>query len=126
MPLGSCCAGTGAPCSGATRGGRQLAVTTSAPRTTTHLADADANNAVSLNDAVEHGLTRRHLAEDGVAAVEMRLRRMGDEELAAAGVRTGQRHPERPPQIAPAVQLVANGVAGPAVAVAARVAALHH
>ena len=41
---------------------------------------------------------RRHLAEDGVAAVEVRLRREGDEELAAAGVGAGEGHADGAPR----------------------------
>ena len=58
--------------------------------------------------------------------VEVRLRRVRDEELAAAGVRPVERHADGSAQVGPLVELVANRVAGSAFAVAARIAGLDH
>ena len=66
-----------------------------------------------------------HVAEHRVARVEVRLRRVRDEELAAAGVLPVERHADGAAQIRPLVDLVANRVARPALAVAARIAVLH-
>src|SRR6202035_111235 len=86
----------------------------------------DVLDPVARLDAVEHLLAGDHLPEDRVAAVEMRLGREGEEELAAAGVRAGERHADPPAGVAPAIDLVADGVARAAEAVAAGIAALHH
>src|SRR6185295_14816008 len=64
-------------------------------------------------------------AEERVPAVEVRLRRNGDEELAPARVLSRVRHPDGAPAVGPLADLAAEGVAGPAVAVAAGAAALH-
>ena len=65
------------------------------------------------------------MTEHRVARVEVRLRRVGDEPLAAAGVLPVERHPHGSAQVRQLVQLVANRVARAAFAVAARVAALN-
>ena len=62
-------------------------------------------------------------AERRVAPVEVRLGRVREEELAAAG-RARQRHSEDAFAVATHANLARNGVAGPAGAVAARIAAL--
>ena len=49
---------------------------------------------LSLADGVHHILAGDHLAENGMLAVEVGLRRMGDEELAAVGVGAGVGHGE--------------------------------
>ena len=52
---------------------------------------------------------------------------MRDEELTAAGVAPEiERHADRAAQVGALVELVANRVAGPALAVAARIAGLNH
>src|SRR5690348_5147543 len=86
----------------------------------------DGPDEVALEDAAEHDVAGRHLTEDGVVAVQVRLRTQGDEPLAAAGVRPGERHPDGPGAVSMAVDLVADDVAGAAPPVAARVAVLHH
>src|SRR5215210_66795 len=112
------------PGSAATRGGAQpSAVSDSA---TASLVNRDADNTVSLNDAIQHVATGAKLPEDGVATVQIRLRRVRDEELAAPGIRAGERHPKCTPVIAMTVHLVPNGMAGPAVPISAWIAALHH
>jgi hypothetical protein len=44
------------------------------PPTTRRSANRDPDNAISLDNAVEHVATRAELTEYGVAAIEMRLR----------------------------------------------------
>ena len=77
----------------------------------------------------------RHLAEDGVDPVEVRLGCVADEELAAAGVLPGVRHRERPGHVLVGVEvgLALDLVAGAAGADARvvgvlreRIAALDH
>jgi hypothetical protein len=67
-----------------------------------------------------------HAPENRVAAVEMRLRRMRDEPLRAARVFARQRHSDRAALVRHHIYLAANLPARTAVAVAARVAVLHH
>src|SRR5712671_1240361 len=69
-----------------------------------------------------------HLAEDGVAVVEVRRRDLGDEELRAVGVRPRVRHREqaRLVEAAAALELDLEAVAGIAGAGAQRVAVLDH
>ena len=86
----------------------------------------DLLDAVSEADLVEHRVPGHDLPEDGVAAVEVRLRGEGDKELAAAGVRAGEGHADRAAAVAQAVDLVADDVARAAAAVAPRVTALDH
>src|SRR5690606_15412829 len=74
------------------------------------------------NDPFEDILAADHRAENGIGAVEMRLRRMGDEELAATRVRPGQGHAERPGMVTHAAQLVAYGVPRPSGSVPAGIA----
>ena len=56
------------------------------------IVNRDPNNAISLNDAIEHVATAAQLPEDGICAIEVRLRRMRDEELTSAGIGSRQRH----------------------------------
>jgi hypothetical protein len=56
----------------------------------------------------------------------MRCWDVGDEQLAAAGIFPQLGHAHRPPAIAPAVDLVGDGVTGAAPAVPLRIAALDH
>lgn len=57
--------------------------------------DSDRGNDVVLFDLVDDIHAFGHLAEDGMYFVEMRLRCVGDEELAAPGVLAGVGHGER-------------------------------
>src|SRR5690606_21886908 len=59
------------------------------------LLDPNTLHHIALLDRQHHIHPLGHLAEDGVDPVEMRLRRVGDEELAAAGVLAGVRHRQR-------------------------------
>src|SRR5437879_11691821 len=54
---------------------------------------------VVLRNLVDDGRSLGDLPGDGVRAVEMPLRGMADEELAAAGVLPGMRHGERPSDV---------------------------
>jgi hypothetical protein len=47
---------------------------------------------IALADGVDDILAFYHFAKDGVFAIEMGLRRMGDEELAAVGAGASIRH----------------------------------
>src|SRR5262245_64389385 len=69
---------------------------------------------------------RDHLAEDRVATIQMWLWRMAKKELAATGVFARERHADRSALIKMLIDLAADLIAGSAVAIAARVAALHN
>src|SRR5947209_19553069 len=87
---------------------------------------------VALGDDSIAGLERvedgqrfgTQLAGDGVAPVEMRLRGVAEEELAAARFRAVGGDAERAAHEVPRGMLVGDGPAGTAVAVAAGIAAL--
>src|SRR5262245_11099017 len=64
--------------------------------------------------------------DDGVSAIQMRLRRVRDEKLAAARVFTRESHPDCPAVVWPGVDLAADLIARAAFAVATRVAALNN
>src|SRR3954466_5619662 len=81
---------------------------------------------VALAQLLDHFHAPDHLAEDGVPSLEMRLRTIRDEVLAAAGLLSVERHAHRAAQVRPLVELVAERVARPAFAVAARIAVLQH
>src|ERR1041384_6357570 len=83
-------------------------------------------NAVALGDLVQYAHVARHASEHRVGAVEMRLRRMGDEELTAAGVGARQGHADGPRLIARLIHFIALHESRPAPPVAARVAVLNH
>jgi len=79
---------------------------------------------VSLHDLVEHVVAPGDVTAARVASVEVRLRRVGNEELRAAGVRPGERHAHGPAVVALAIDLVADDPSRPAVAVAPRIPVL--
>src|SRR5207247_515474 len=83
-------------------------------------------HAIALHHALDHVHAARHAGEDGVATVEMWLRRMRDEPLAAAGVLAGKRHAHHAGLVAQAVVLAADGVARPAGAGAGGITVLDH
>src|SRR2546423_7932438 len=89
------------------------------------LRDGDAAYSVAARDAVNHVHAFDHSTEDRVAAVEVWLRRVRDEPLRAARVLARQGHADRAATVRNHIYLAANLVAGAAVAVAARVAALY-
>src|SRR5256885_2442403 len=57
---------------------------------------ANRGHFVVLRDLVHHVLPLTHLSENGVDSIEVRLRRVTDEKLAAPRVLSGMRHGERP------------------------------
>src|SRR4051812_19175037 len=123
-PLGRLRSGASVPGRVVTRGGAH-AIAASSGRTAT-LANRDANNAVSLNDAIEDVAATEQLTEDGVAAIEVGLRGVRDEELTSSGVGSGERHAHRTPHIAMLIHLVDDRMARSAIAVTPRIPALHH
>src|SRR5688572_27914785 len=90
--------------------------------------DFDADHDVALLDGVYDVLPFRHLAEHRVLAVQVRLRRVRDEELAAVRVRAGVGHRDHAALVLEriALALVGELVAGAAAAGAGRVARLDH
>src|SRR5687768_2759646 len=104
------------------RGGAQAAAEPRYTSTRMQLVNRDANNASSLNDAVEHVATLAQLTKHSIPTVEMGLRGMRDEPLAAARIGSGERHANRAPLVAMRVQLVPDRVPRPAISVAARIA----
>src|SRR5215510_11548349 len=80
---------------------------------------------VAACDAIDDLQSADDLPEDGVTAVQMWLRRMRDEKLAAAGVLAREGHPDRAANVRPGIDLAADLIAGAAFAVAARVASLN-
>src|SRR5687767_4772309 len=89
------------------------------------LVNRDPNNSISLKDAIEHLASGAQLPEHRIPAIEMRLRRVGHEELTAAGMGAGKRHAERPSHVAMWVELVADGIPRSTISVAARIARLN-
>src|SRR5207302_2858046 len=82
------------------------------------LVDYDRLHLVAALRLIDHrGHPLGHPAENRVAAVEVRLRRMGDEELRAAGVRAGEGHADRGARVFLQIDLVADRVARPALRV---------
>src|SRR5437660_6762844 len=89
---------------------------------------------VVLRDLVHHVLPLAHLSEDGMDAVEVGLRRVTNEELAASRVLAGVGHGERAHRVLVdvLVRLALDGIARPAGAGASlsglgvRIAALNH
>src|SRR5262249_10518510 len=88
------------------------------------LGNLHSQNQVAARDAIDYFHTVDDLPEDGVAAVQMRLWRMRDEELAAAGVLAREGHSDRAASVRPGVDLTAELITGAALAVASRVAPL--
>src|SRR5262245_22772234 len=81
---------------------------------------------VAARDAVDDRQSLDDLPKDGVAAVQMRLRGVRDEKLAAAGVLARKSHPDRAANVRPGVYLASDLIAGAAFAVAARIASLNN
>src|SRR2546430_105031 len=82
----------------------------------------DAPDAVALGDRGEHVEARDHPAEHRVGAVEVRLGRVGDEELAAACVGPRERHTHGTHLVAGGIHLVPQHESRSAPPVAPRVA----
>src|ERR1700730_4118025 len=85
----------------------------------------NAPDAVALADRVEDEDAGDDAPEDRVSPVEVRLRGMRDEILAAPGVRTRERHADPAGLVAYGIDLVAQHESRPTPAVAARIAVLH-
>src|SRR5215475_9334511 len=81
---------------------------------------------VAARDAIDDRHSADDLPEDGVTAVQMRLRGVRDEKLAAAGVLARKSHPDRAANVRPGVYLASDLIAGAAFAVAARIASLNN
>src|SRR5262245_9389972 len=80
---------------------------------------------VAACDAIDDLQSADDLPEDGVTAVQMWLRRMRDEKLAAAGVLAREGHPDCAANVRPGVALAPYLLPGAAFAVAASVASLY-
>ncbi len=85
----------------------------------------DRSDLITLCNTEETGDSAHHSTEDGVRAVEMRLRAQGDEPLAGAGIGARERHAQHRTVVAIHVDLVTNRAARTTEAVAARIAVLH-
>src|SRR5262249_39610179 len=79
---------------------------------------------VAARDVVDDFHSADDLPENGIAAIQMRLRRVRDEKLAAAGVLAREGHPDRAASVRPGIDLAADLIAGAALAVAAPVPSL--
>src|SRR5262245_53334539 len=88
--------------------------------------DLHSKNHIAARDAIDDFHSTRDLPENGVAAIQMRLRRVSDEKLAAAGVLARKGHTDRASTIGPGIDLAANLIAGAALAVAARITPLNN
>ena len=88
--------------------------------------DPHAPDDIPLLNPIHDVQARDDAAEYRVAPIEVRLRRVGDEELAAAGVGPVERHPDSATKVRQLVDLVANREARPSLAVSSRVASLNH
>src|SRR2546428_13226573 len=86
----------------------------------------DAPDPVSLRDGGEHVEPPDHTAEPRICTVEMRLGRVGDEELAAARVGPGESHPHGTHVVAHRGQLVPQHEPRPAPPGPPWIAALGH
>src|SRR5256712_14143349 len=85
----------------------------------------NAPDAVTLRDGAEHVEPGDQPPEHRVDAVEVRLRRVRDEELAAARVRPGKRYPHGTRVVTDGIHLVSQHETRPAPAVAPGIAVLH-
>src|SRR5215216_3111715 len=90
------------------------------------LDDFDSLYTVVASYAVDYVHPFDYLTEDRVTAIEVRLRRVSDEELAAAHVLARQCHADSARLVTTEIYLVSNLIARPAVLIAARVAALNN
>src|SRR5580765_1430944 len=85
----------------------------------------NAPDAITLPDRVEYRNAGGDTTEYRVRPVQMRLRRMRNEVLAAAGVGPGQCHPDDPDIVAHRIDFIAQHESGATPAVATRIAVLH-
>src|SRR5258708_4087025 len=97
------------------------------PRHRLPIPNSYSPNHVPLLQLIDDVHARNHAAEDRVLRIEVRLRRVRDEVLAAASVGPRiERHADRAPQVRAFVQLVADRVRRSTLPVAAPVAVLDH
>src|SRR6266516_2745376 len=89
------------------------------------LSPMNAPDAVALRDDAEHVEPGDQPPEHRVDAVEVRLRRVRDEELAAARVRPGKGHPHGTHVVTDGIHLVSQHETGPAPTVAPGITVLH-
>src|SRR5437667_159443 len=89
------------------------------------LSPMDAPDAIALGDGAQHGKPRDQPTEYGVAAVQVRLRRMGDEELAAARIGPGKRHTHGTHVVTHGIHLVPEHEARPSPPITPRIAVLY-
>src|SRR5436190_11475646 len=82
---------------------------------------------LALPDRIQYGrpAPANYAAKDRVDAVQVRLRRMRDEILAAAGVGTRERHADRADVVTHGIDLIADREPWPAPPIATGVAVLH-
>src|SRR6266436_494388 len=83
-------------------------------------------NHVAARNVIDCLHSRNNIAENSVTAVKMRLRRMRDEPLRAAGIFSRERHANRAAFVRHLVYLATNLIAGAAIAITARIAILHN
>src|SRR6266545_2582529 len=87
-----------------------------------------APDAIALPDRVQHSsaASTDHTTKDRVDAIQVRLRGMRNEILAAAGIGSRERHADGARLITDGVDLIADRETGPAPTVAPRITVLHH
>src|SRR5207302_9699165 len=85
----------------------------------------NAPDAVALSDGAQHVEPGHHPTEHGVAAVQVRLRRKGDEELTAARLGPGERHTHGTHVVPHGIHLVPEHEARPSPPIAPRIAVLY-
>src|SRR6185295_3396259 len=85
----------------------------------------NAPDAITLPDRIEYRNTGGDATKYRVRPIQMRLRRMRYEILAAAGVGTGQCHADDTDIVAHRIDFIAQHESRAAPAVAARIAVLH-
>src|SRR6185437_5983695 len=86
--------------------------------------DGNAAETVSLHQRIQRGIAAHDVSEYRISSIQMRLWRERDEVLAAARIRTAERHAHGATVIETTIQLIANGPRGCAIAVATVVTVL--
>src|SRR5678816_3169583 len=85
---------------------------------------SDPQNAVALNQRIEHVETSCHVSKHRVVTVEVRLGRVREKILTPPRIRPRQGHAYSTSIVPAAIELIANGVPGSAAAITARIAVL--
>src|ERR1700674_2415691 len=78
------------------------------------------------NELFQYVVSTNYSAEHGIVSIEVGLRRVSYEILTAAGIGSGERHPDRSTLVAVAIHLVTYRVTRAAVSIIAWVAILSH